>query len=109
VPSSPNIPDVDDTPPTLDDHPLSHRGGAEKHAGKIRVEHAPPLCLAELLRRRGEDEPGIVDKNVDSSELGDRTLDHPLDVVGERHVGRLHESAPPQTAHCEGSFLEVGL
>ena len=48
-------------------HALDRLGGAEEHAGEVRVEHRVPVGVAHLLRERHPLDAGIVDQHVDAA------------------------------------------
>ena len=85
--------DVDDPSPALLFH-LRHRGGDAVERGRqIDRQDCVPLGGREFLHRRGELDAGIVDEDVEPSELFDRRLDQSAHGVALRHVGAVIDDA----------------
>ena len=78
---------VDDAAPFLRLH--ARNGGADGVEGRRQVDRDDhvPLLRREILDRRDELDAGVVDENVDGSELRRRVGDHRLGLRALRHVG----------------------
>ena len=99
--------DVDDSSaPGLEEW---HRGAGERDdAEEVRVEHAPPCFVFEVLGRSADTDTGVVHEPLETA-LADRrreAVDHSGDVVGLRDVE--DHGADVAGVGC-GEALTVGL
>ena len=78
---------VDDASPLLGLHAGRRRLDRVERGREVDGDDGVPLIGRKLLDRRDELDAGVVDQDVDGSELGRRVGDHRLDLVAFRHVG----------------------
>src|SRR5260370_11425195 len=69
---------------------------ARQQVDRLHVDrHYPvPIVFAEIEHRRPPNDAGVVEQNVDSTELANRTLDQPLAISGSRHIDTLKKNTP---------------
>ena len=93
--------EVDDAPVVLVAHVREHRLHRPERRPRPRLERRGHHLVGLLLERHQLGERlRVVHEDVDPAELGDRRLDHALDLLLARHVGRARTSprAPSSSA-----------
>jgi hypothetical protein len=89
-----NRPDVDDRRLALfANHAPAQHLRAEPRTAKVDVDETRPLLVGQLEEGNDRLDTGVVDQDVDRSELLPDTVDHRFDVGAPRHVG-LHGRRP---------------
>ena len=79
---------VDDRAAPALDHRGGHRLRGQHGALEVERDDLVEARLGELEDPEPRDErPGVVDENIDRSEIGDRAIDDRTDVVRAPHVG----------------------
>ena len=83
--------DVDDAAEALLLHVRQRGGGAVEHGRQVQRDDGVPLLDREVLDRRGVLDAGVVDQDVDATELAHRVVDQAA------HGLALDRSAPSYT------------
>ena len=78
---------IDDAAPFLRLHGRNRGADGMEGGRQVHREDHVPLFRGKILDRRDELDAGVVDEDVDGSELRRRVGDHGLDLGAFRHVG----------------------
>src|SRR5580692_1035941 len=78
--------DIDDLSAALGDHEFSGGLGKKKSARQIRLYHFVPVFEAHFFDWSTPRSTGVVDKNIDATELRNRRIDYGFDVGGFFYV-----------------------
>src|SRR5215475_2468277 len=78
--------DVDDPAKPLPNHVCERVFAEKKRASQHHADEKIPLLFGKVLNRRYVLEPGVVDQDVDATELVNRSLDELLRVLAPRDV-----------------------
>ena len=79
---------VDDPPPSGRDHVRRHRADAVEGAGHVDLHGLAPVCVAEILHRRGRQArpAGVVDEHVAAAEGARDSLHAGVHRACVRHI-----------------------
>ena len=79
------------------------RAGGVHEPVEVHAEHPVPVGEGPLPEHPAAEHPGVVAQQVHRPEAVERPVGEPLDLVGERHVGRRPPRASAPPAHSSST------
>src|SRR5438093_11530179 len=95
--------DIDDPAEALAHHVCERVLAQQKSASQHHADEKIPLLFGKVLNRRHVLEPGVVDQDVEATELVNRSLDELLSFLAPRDVRTLERGFSPHVLYRTNS------